>query len=102
MPPLLTPEFTDNISPSIDGPLCSVKKMAQSGKFGPGVGGKARVHGHMLATKGSDGQTGNVPVGTNHHSPHRSSTWLSVDKQTETDMERFGSSLSQSSCPSRA
>jgi hypothetical protein len=55
---------TDNICPSIDGPLCSVKKMAQSGKFGPGVGGKARVHGHMLATKGSDGQTGNVPVRT--------------------------------------
>jgi len=51
-----------NICPSIDGPLCSVKKMAQSGKFGPGVGGKARVHGHVLATKGSDGQTGNVPA----------------------------------------
>ena len=41
--------------------------MAQSGKFGPGVGGKARVHGHVLATKGSDGQTGNVPVRPGHH-----------------------------------
>jgi hypothetical protein len=39
--------------------------MAQSGKFGA-VGGKARVHGHVLATKGNDGQTGNVPVCTNH------------------------------------
>jgi hypothetical protein len=54
----------DNISPTIEGPLCAVKKVGQAGKFGhnKSVGGKARVHGHMLAKKDGSGQTGNVPV----------------------------------------
>jgi hypothetical protein len=99
IPPLLTPGQTDNISPSIDGPLCSVKKMAQSGKFGPGVGGKARVHGHMLATKGSDGQTGNVPVRT-----HRSLR-PNVALRGQTDRNRHGALWQQPvtmTFPSRA
>jgi len=55
-----------HIAPTVEGPYSVINKISHQGKFtsaaGHHVGGRTRVHKHVLVKKDASGQTGEVPA----------------------------------------